>query len=148
MYQKRSSEHLCQISLIAQHNRVSNFAPVSITWFTKVYVRETGRTNIKGGVKTKAVLFFKDFKLVFKHWPVLGFPCGSAARETACNAGDLGSVPGLGRSPGKGKGYPLQYYGLENSMDCIIHGAHRESDMTEWLALSHCSILDQILEVC
>ena len=38
------------------------------------------------------------------------------------NAGDLGSVPGLGRSPGKGKSYPLQYSGLENSMDCIVHG--------------------------
>ena len=47
----------------------------------------------------------------------LGFPCGSAGKESACNAGDLGSVPGLGRSPGKGKGYPLQYSGLENSMD-------------------------------
>ena len=40
----------------------------------------------------------------------------------ACNAGDLGSIPGLGRSPGEGKGYPLQYSGLENSMDCIVHG--------------------------
>ena len=53
----------------------------------------------------------------------LGFPCGSAGKESSCNVGDLGSVPGLGRSPGEGKGYPLQYSGLENSMDCIIHGA-------------------------
>ena len=43
------------------------------------------------------------------------FPCGSAGKESACNVGDLGSVPGLGRSPGEGKGYPLQYSGLENS---------------------------------
>ena len=42
-------------------------------------------------------------------------------KEYACNEGDLPSVPGLGRSPGKGKGYPLQYSGLENSMDCIVH---------------------------
>ena len=42
----------------------------------------------------------------------LGFPGGSAGKESACNAGDLGSIPGLGRSPGKGKGYPLQYSGL------------------------------------
>ena len=43
----------------------------------------------------------------------LGFPCGSAGKESACNAGDLGSVPGLGRSPEEGKGYPqLQYLGL------------------------------------
>ena len=39
----------------------------------------------------------------------MGFPCGSAGKEFACNAGDLGSIPGLGRSPGKGKGYPFQY---------------------------------------
>ena len=52
----------------------------------------------------------------------LGFPGGSAGKESACNAGDLGSIPGLGRSPGEGKGYPLQYSGLENSMDCIVYG--------------------------
>ena len=54
--------------------------------------------------------------------PDEGFPCGSAGKESACNAGDLVSIPGLGRSPGEGKGYPLQYSGLENSMDCIVHG--------------------------
>ena len=52
----------------------------------------------------------------------LGLPCGSTGKESACKAGDLGSVPGLGRSPGEGKGYPLQDSGLENSMDCIVHG--------------------------
>ena len=52
----------------------------------------------------------------------LGFPCGSAGKESACRAGDLGFIPGLERSPGEGKGYPLQYSGLENSMDCIVHG--------------------------
>ena len=46
----------------------------------------------------------------------------SVGKESACNVEDLGSIPGLGRSPGKGKGYPLQYSGLENSMDCIVHG--------------------------
>ena len=52
----------------------------------------------------------------------LGFPCGSAGKESACCAGDLGSIPGLRRSPGEEKGYPLQFSGLENSMDCIVHG--------------------------
>ena len=52
----------------------------------------------------------------------MGFPYGSAGQESACNAGDLGSIPGLGRSPGEGKGYPLQYSGLENSMNCIVLG--------------------------
>ena len=47
----------------------------------------------------------------------LPFPCGSVGKESACNAGDLGSISGLGRSPGEGKGYPFQYSGLENSMD-------------------------------
>ena len=51
-----------------------------------------------------------------------GFPGGSAGKESACNARDLSSVPGLGRSPGERKGYPLQYSGLENSMDSILHG--------------------------
>ena len=52
----------------------------------------------------------------------LSFPCGSAGKESICNVGDLGLKPGLGRSPGEGKGYPLQYSGLENSMDYIVHG--------------------------
>ena len=52
----------------------------------------------------------------------LGFPCGSAGKESACNARDLGSISGLGRSPGEGNGYPIQNSGLENSMDCIVHG--------------------------
>ena len=49
----------------------------------------------------------------------LGFPCGSAGKESACNVGDLGSIPGLGRAPGEGKGYPLQDSGLENPMDIV-----------------------------
>ena len=64
----------------------------------------------------------------------LGFPSGSAGKESSCSVGDLGSIPGLGRSSGEGKGYPLQYSGLENSMDCIVHGV-AESDKTEWLSL-------------
>ena len=52
----------------------------------------------------------------------LGFPGGSAGKECTCNAGDLALIPGLGRSLGEGKGYPLQYSSLENSMECIVHG--------------------------
>ena len=66
----------------------------------------------------------------------MGFPCGSASKEFACNMGDLGSIPGLGRSPGEGKGYPLQYSGLENFLDCVVRGV-AESDMTERLSLTH-----------
>ena len=53
---------------------------------------------------------------------LLGFPGGTAGKESASNAGDLGSIPGLGRSLGDGNSYPLQYSGLENSIDCIVHG--------------------------
>ena len=53
---------------------------------------------------------------------VKGFPGAPDDKESVCNMGDLGSIPGLGRSPGEGKGYPLQYSGLENSMNCIVHG--------------------------
>ena len=52
----------------------------------------------------------------------LGFLDSSVGKESACNAGDPSSIPGSGRFPGEGKGYPLQYSGLENSMDCIVHG--------------------------
>ena len=55
----------------------------------------------------------------------LGFPCGSAGKESICNAGDLGPIPGLGRLPGEGKSYSLQYSGLENSMDSIVHGVKK-----------------------
>ena len=58
-------------------------------------------------------------------------------KESACNAGDLVSTPGLGRSPGEGKGYPLHCSGLENSMDCIVHGLEKSQDMTERLSLSY-----------
>ena len=51
-----------------------------------------------------------------------GFPCALAGKESTHNLGYLGLIPGLGRSPGEGKGYPLQYTGLEDSMDCIVHG--------------------------
>ena len=50
----------------------------------------------------------------------MGFPGDSAGKESACYEGDLGLIPGLGRSPGEGNSYPLQYPGLENSMDCIV----------------------------
>ena len=62
---------------------------------------------------------------IYKSYIWSGFPCGSADKESACNVGDLGLIPGLGRSPGEGNGYPLQYSGLENSMNCIVMGSQR-----------------------
>ena len=73
-----------------------------------------------------------DFKCLCLTHIKKGFPCGSAGKESVCNTGDLGSIPGLGRSPEEGKGYPLQYSGLENSMDCIVHGVTKS-----WIRLNH-----------
>ena len=63
------------------------------------------------------------------------FPGGSAGKESACNVGDLGSIPGLGRAPGEGRVYSLQYSGLENSMDCMEWG-RKELDTTERFSLN------------
>ena len=61
----------------------------------------------------------------------MGFPDSSVGKESACNAGDPSSSPGLGRSAGEGMGYPLQYSSLENSMDCISQWGCKESDTTD-----------------
>ena len=61
---------------------------------------------------------------------ITDFPGDSDGKESPCNVGDLGLIPGLGRSPGEGKGYPLQYSNLENSMDCIIHGVTVRHDLS------------------
>ena len=67
----------------------------------------------------------------------MGLLGSSAGKESTCNAGDMGSIPGLGSSPGEGKGYPLQYSGLENSMDCIYSPwGCKELDTTEQLSLT------------
>ena len=72
--------------------------------------------------------------LIYRWWTSL------VGKEPTCNDRDLGSIPELGRSPGKGNGYPLQYSGLENSMVCICHGGHKESDTTEKLSLHFTSL--------
>ena len=65
------------------------------------------------------------------HSSIFAFPCGSAGKESICDAGDLGLISGLERSPGGGKGYPLQYSGLENTMDYTVHGVAKS-----WAQLS------------
>ena len=70
-------------------------------------------------------------------WLSASLMASSVGKGSTCNAGDPGSIPGMGRSPGEGKGYPLQYSGLENSIDCIVHGVAKS-----WTQLSdfhfHC----------
>ena len=71
----------------------------------------------------------------------LGLPFGSAHKESACNVGDLSSIPGLGRSSWEGKVYPLQYSGLENSMDCIVHGVAKcQTQLSDF----HCTSLTSL----
>ena len=60
----------------------------------------------------------------------IGFPGGSAGKELACNVVDLDLISGLGRFPGEGNGYPFQYSGLENSMDCIVHRVTKSQTFT------------------
>ena len=73
--------------------------------------------NWKSSFLASSLLLFNLYSFRKK-----GFPAGSAGgKESTCNVGDLGPIPGLGRSPGEGKGYPLQYSGLENCMDCVVH---------------------------
>ena len=60
-----------------------------------------------------------------------GFPHSPVGKESACSAGDLGLIPGLGKTPGEGKGYPVQYSGVENYMDYTVHGI-LQARILEW----------------
>ena len=80
----------------------------------------------------------KDIIYLYTVTISLGFPDSSVGKESTCNAGDPSLIPGSGRCPGEGTGYPLQYSGLENSMDCIVHGVTKSQT---WLSLSLFTIL-------
>ena len=71
----------------------------------------------------------------------MGFPCDSPGRESTCMVGDLGLIPGFGRYPGEGKGYPPQYSGLQNSMDSIVLGVTKNwtqlNDFYFWFSIGH-----------
>ena len=74
--------------------------------------------------------FIEDIILLY-----LYVPCGSAGKESTCNVGELGLIPGLGRSPGEGKGYPLQYSGLEKSMDYTVTKSRTRLDDFHFIIL-------------
>ena len=96
--------------LLSTLNSFQGVSKISSTCFNPVEV--DGKCQFV--VDTLANLSLTPFKM--------GFPGGSAGKESACDAGDLDSIPGLGRSSGEGNGYPLQYSGLQNSMAYIVHG--------------------------
>ena len=77
----------------------------------------------------------------------LGFPRGSDGKESACNEGDLGSIPGLGRSSGEGNGYPLQYSGLETSMDYIYSPWGSQRVRHDWMTFTRLHAFPTIMEV-
>ena len=84
-------------------------------------------------IQTRALLRIKEELLI-----IMGFPAGSDGKVSACSAGDPGSIPGSGRSPGEGNGNPFQYSFLENPMNggawqATVHGVTKESDTTERL---------------
>ena len=84
-------------------------------------------------LKTSCNVKSETILINFLYIEMQGFPGTSVDKESACNKGDLGSIPGSGRSPGEGNGYPLQYSGLQNPMD--YPWDHKELDMTERLSL-------------
>ena len=78
------------------------------------------------------------FLFIFVNYISSDFPCGSVDKESTFNERDLGSIPGLERSPGEGKDYPLQDSGLENSMKCIVHGIGKSgTQLRDFHFLSH-----------
>ena len=85
--------------------------------------REAWRTAVHGVAKSQTWLRDWTTTMIIRlqHW---SFPGSSVGKGSACNAGNLGSFPGLGRSPREGKGYPLQYSSLKNSMNCTVHESH------------------------
>ena len=99
------------------HTSTTN--PVSFPFHTPGAIGpalQWGEKNFKFNLRLAYIEGFPDSSVG------LGFPCGSAGKESTCNVGDLDLIPELGRSPEEGKGYPLQYSDQENSMDCIVHG--------------------------
>ena len=111
------------------------YFPAMIEWMTLEVIKKRMKYLSTDSVKKKSragtadwvnelctsLTLFLYIYLICSYW--MGFPHGSAGEESTGNAGDVSSIPLLRRSPGEGNGYLLQYSGLENSMDCIIHGA-------------------------
>ena len=92
-----------------------------ITWATQVALEIKNPLANGGDKRHKFSVWVMMVPWSRKWHPTPVFPDSSAGKESACNAGDLSSIPGLGRSLGKGKGYPLQYSGLESSTDYVVH---------------------------
>ena len=90
-------------------------------WWATVHGTAKNWTQLSDCHITSLLTIVQNNKDAFRKYDT-SFPDNSADKEPTCNAGDPSSIPGLGRSPGEGNGYPLQYSGLENAMDYTVHG--------------------------
>ena len=113
------------------------------SFFTKYLIYKKGCTNVVFQIQWWMSVW-THILIIVSVISLMGFPCGSAGKESTCNVGDLGSIPGLGRFPGEGKGYPLQYSGLENSMDSIVHAIPSHPWLSDFL-ISLISLIVPIL---
>ena len=120
----RGSKYWSFSKSLSPSGEYSGLISFRIDWFDLLAVEETLKSFLQHYNLKTTILWCSAFFMVKISYPtwLLAKPCGSAGEESACSAGDLDSIPGSGRSPGEGKGYPLQYSGLENSMGCIVHG--------------------------
>ena len=102
------------------------FLPFSSAFIRSLWLHDS-KLNINANLISRSMIIHS---IPFANI-IWGFSGSSDGKEFACNAGDTGSIPGLGRSPGEGIGYPLQYSGLENYMYCVIYGGRKDLDMTQ-----------------
>ena len=139
-------EFVLAVSLPQQHMVLSNFKFLSI-WIVFSGISEWILVFIFWftlyGIGSWKLFSFSTWKMSMTCLALLllGFPGGSVGKESACNARDLGSIPGLGRSPEEGNGYPLQHSGLENSIDggawqATVHGVAKSQTWLRLLSLT------------
>ena len=109
---------------ISPPNKYSGLISFRIDWFDFLAVQWILKSLLQHhSSKTSILQCSALFIIQLSHlYTSMGFPHSSSGKESSCNTGDLDSIPGLGRSLGEGKGYPLQYSGLENSRNYIVHG--------------------------
>ena len=118
---KPRSPALCADSLLSEppgkpHSKW--LAQMSFSRWTLPWLTQTRERNLSSVLQYFYKTSISTPNILYHSYIYKDFPCGSAGKESAYNLGDLGSISGLGRSPGEGKGYPFRYSGLENSMDC------------------------------
>ena len=102
-----------------------------VTW-------ERGKNKLRIQYNQYKLLYLKETSIYRIARGIMGFPDSSAGNKSACNAGDPGLIPQLGRSPEEGNGSPLQYSSLKNSMDCVVHGVTKsQTQLSNFHSFTH-----------